>query len=180
MRVNREARLISTSLGRANRAGKVLCILFSAAAGFSALFAVLFVGLQIVEGASVLGDPRSALAILYSFLETAVMFAVYLLCAFVAYDVSRGRTPFSRKQIRRVSAAACLMLAFTALSFVWEPLTTLLLISSNALTVGFEGESSSVDFRINFGALVAAGAFFLFSYILSYGKTLQELADETA
>lgn len=31
---------------------------------------------------------------------------------------------------------------------------------------------------VNFETLIAAGAFFLFAYILSYGKTLQELADE--
>ena len=172
--------MINASLSKANRAGKVFCIVFSCAAAFSALFAILFVALQVVAGESVFSDPALAAGAIYSLIETGVMFAVYVLCARLAYDVSRGMTPFCKVQVKRITMAGWLMLAITLLGLVWDPITSPILASSSSLAVGFEVGQDSVDFHINFGALVATGAFFLFSYILNYGKTLQELADETA
>ncbi len=177
---NREALLIETSLNRAHRMGKLLFVLFVCAACFSVLFICSYVALIFLTGNDIVHNPDLIVQLVYSLIETLAMCAVYIICALVARDVSKGETPFTRLQIRRMSATAWIMLGFTILSFVWSPLTTSLQAAMGAFDVGFVSTPNTLDFHINFGALVAAGAFFLFAYILDYGKTLQELADETA
>lgn len=102
----------------------------------------------------------------------------FTLCALVAHDVAKGATPFSEKQIRRMLITGWLMVGFTLFCLFWDPFVSVLSFSFGGVDFGIFASDQPGGLNLNFETLIAAGAFFLFAYILSYGKTLQELADE--
>lgn len=96
----------------------------------------------------------------------------------VAFDVSKGQTPFSQRQINRVLAMGWIMVGFTLFCLAWSPLVSVIDLSLGGAEYLIYPSEQAAGLDVNFETLIAAGAFFLFAYILSYGKTLQELADE--
>ncbi|MEY8460519.1 hypothetical protein AALA69_05245 [Eggerthellaceae bacterium 24-137] len=179
MRRNKEIALIEDSLGHIAKVGTVLRIVFTAA---SVLFALLLVagllgiGSALAEGVSV----AEWMALASVLIQDLVMLYAFAICALVARDSSRGITPFSRKQVSRTLSVGWVMLGYTLFCLVLDPLAAQVQYAAGVAAVSLFGSPQPGELFINFETLIAAGAFFLFSYILSYGKTLQELADETA
>lgn len=179
MRRNKEIALIEDSLGHIAKMGIVLRVVFTAA---SVLFSLLLVvgligiGSAITESAPV--AERMALASVL--IQDLVMLYAFVVCALVARDSSHGITPFSCKQVRRTLSVGWVMLGYTLFCLVLDPLAAQVQYAVGVAAVSLFGSPQPGELFINFETLIAAGAFFLFSYILSYGKTLQELADETA
>ena len=176
MRVNREIGRIESSLGRAHRLGRILGVAFAAASVFFGILAVwLLVSLFLLGG-----PDGSALEIgaIYAFVEDLAMGSAFALCSLVAFDVSKGQTPFSQRQINRVLAMGWIMVGFTLFCLAWSPLVSVIDLSLGGAEYLIYPSEQAAGLDVNFEPLIAAGAFFLFAYILSYGKTLQELADE--
>lgn len=179
MRRNKEAARIEDSLSHITRMGKVLKIVFaSAAALFASLLAVAIVGISaaIIEGASA-GEWPALISVL---VQDLVMLYVFIVCALVARDASRAITPFSAQQVRRTLSVGWVLLGYTLFCLVLDPIAAQVQYAAGVAAVSLFGSPQAGELFINFETLIAAGAFFLFSYILNYGKTLQELADETA
>lgn len=178
MRQNKELGLIENSLKKAHKAGRFLFVVFSLA---TVLFAVLLC-LNVVIlllGFSQFPD-KMALMIgsTDALVQNCAMICSFSMCALVARDVSGGKTPFSDKQIGRIRIAAWSMLVYTIFCLLWSPLAITLQFSFGSVAYDVVAGQQPGDINLNFETLIAAGAFFLFAYILSYGKTLQELADE--
>lgn len=133
-----------------------------------------FVSLSAGEQTSV-----SGLQIAYELIGQVAMLAVYASCALVARDMSRGETPFSNKQSKRVFVAACVMTVYVICCFVWDPLFSAIQTNFGLVSMGYSTHPEPTTFFINFGALTAALVLFLLAYVFDYGKTLQMFADET-
>jgi len=176
---NREAALLEESLQKANRMGRVLRVVFFAAAAFFVILAFLDIGFFLFEPRASTGGYEWA-SLASGLAQDVVMFYSFVVCALIANDASKSETPFSCKQRNRALRVAWFMLAYTIVCFFLDPIAAQLQYSAGSATVGLYAGEQAGDLYINFETLIAAGAFFLFSYILNYGKTLQELADETA
>lgn len=177
LKINRELGKIESSLQRAHRMGRFLGIVFAVAAAFFVVLA-LFLLISLAQQPSS-GDAAAVwIGAVYALVQDVVMGASFALCALVARDMAKGATPFSEKQIRRVLASGWLMVGFTLFCLFWDPLVSALSFSFSGFEFGVFASDQVGGLNLNFETLIAAGAFFLFAYILSYGKTLQELADE--
>lgn len=177
MKINRELGKIESSLQRAHRMGCFLSIVFAVAAAFFVVLA-LFLLISLIQQPSS-GDTVAVwIGAIYALVQDVVMGVSFALCALVARDMAKGATPFSERQIRRMLATGWLMIGFTLFCFFWDPLVSALSFSFNGFEFGVFSSDQAGGLSLNFETLIAAGAFFLFAYILSYGKTLQELADE--
>lgn len=75
-------------------------------------------------------------------------------------------------------AMGWIMVGFTLFCLAWSPLVSVIDLSLGGAEYLIYPSEQAAGLDVNFETLIAAGAFFLFAYILSYGKTLQELADE--
>lgn len=156
--------------------GRFLGIVFAVA---SAFFGVLAIWLLVSFAQSgVAGDGALDAAAIYALVEDIAMGSAFALCSLVAFDVSKGQTPFSQRQINRVLAMGWIMVGLTLFCLAWTPLVSMIDLSLGNVEYLIFPSEQPAGLNVNFETLIAAGAFFLFAYILSYGKTLQELADE--
>lgn len=182
--MNRESHLIQKAMDKSLAVGRVLAIVFAVAAGFFAVLAVVL-GFSLVMGAQeAAGRGGVVVATVSALVEDAVMIASFVLCSLLARDVSKGRTPFSATQINRTRAIAWILVGYFVFCLVWGPLASSSLFVAGPLSLEVVSPTSALspaaaDIHVNFGVLLAACAFFLFSYILNYGRTLQRLSDET-
>lgn len=176
---NRETVLIEESLVRLKRTGKVLFFVFAGMAVLFGAVAVLFAAMVFVGAELFENSFEAVLSAVYGAVEMAVAGAVFLICALTSRDASRGLTPFSQKQIKRIKAAGWLLLGYVLFCLIWEPFVCALTLSLNNITFDVYTAEQPLDIDINYQALLTSCAFFLFSYILSYGCTLQQLSDET-
>jgi hypothetical protein len=177
--VNRETKLLERAFSRIPKIGRALVVIFAAASCIgilmiAAIAVSFFVALSAGEQTNV-----SGVQIAYELIGQAAMLAVYVSCALVARDMSRGETPFSNKQSKRVFVAACVMTTYVICCFVWDPLFSTIQANFGLMSMGYSAHPEPTTFFINFGALTAALVLFLLAYVLDYGKTLQMFADET-
>ena len=179
MRRNKEAALIEDSLGKITGTGKVLKVVFSLGAAFF-LFLLLLDGATFVGGLLSGVSASELLSAIAAAIQDLVMLYAFIVCAFVARDASRVITPFSAQQVRRTLSVGWVLLGYTLFCLVLDPIAAQVQYAAGVAAVSLFGSPQAGELFINFETLIAAGAFFLFSYILNYGKTLQELADETA
>lgn len=179
MKRNKEAALIENALKPITRMGSILHVLFAIAAALFVLllaFGLIGAGTAMANGASVV----DGLAWLNVLVQDLVMLYSFVVCALVSHDASRNITPFTQRQVRRVLSVGWVLLAYTLFCLVLDPIAAQVQYAAGIAAVSLFGSPQPGELFINFETLMAAGAFFLFAYILNYGKTLQELADETA
>lgn len=179
MKRNKEEAQIANALSQAVKPGRILKVVFM----FAATFFWLLTGLSIYG--MVLGVMQGAagpewVRLVSTLAQDLVMLYAFVICALVARDTSRAITPFSAKQVRRTLSVGWVMLGYTLFCLVLDPLAAQVQYAAGVAAVSLFGSPQAGELLINFETLIAAGAFFLFAYILNYGKTLQELADETA
>lgn len=176
---NREIELLERSFAGIPRLGKLLCIIFTISACLSATM-IFFLAASpfffTVDGAA---GSVSVVQIAYDIIAQLAMLAVYIMCALVAWDMSKGETPFTQKQVRRTLTAACIAALYTLVCFIWDPLFAAIEVASGPLTSVYDADLEPATFFVNFGTLLASAVLFLLAYILNYGKTLQALSDET-
>ena len=157
--------------------GRFLSVAFAVAAAFFVVLA-LFLLVALVQQSGSGNGAAVWIGAMYALTQDVVMGLAFTLCALVAHDVAKGATPFSEKQIRRMLVTGWLMVGFTLFCLFWDPLVSALSFSFGGVDFGIFTSDQPGGLNLNFETLIAAGAFFLFAYSLSYGKTLQELADE--
>lgn len=179
MKRNKEAALIEDSLCGIAKTGKLLRIIFLLASLLFALFGVLDLWALFCIGFDRAGAAMS-LPLIAALVQDLVMLYSLVVCALVSHDASRNITPFTQRQVRRVLSVGWVLLAYTLFCLVLDPIAAQVQYAAGVAAVSLFGSPQPGELFINFETLMAAGAFFLFAYILNYGKTLQELADETA
>ena len=88
-------------------------------------------------------------------------------------DTSKGHSPFTMLQVKRLRLIAISLLAYGVLEFVMT-------CSAAFMNQGWAGSSAgSVSPTLNFFPLVAAAVVFAVSFVFKYGILLQKLSDET-
>ncbi len=75
--------------------------------------------------------------------------------------------------------AAVVLFAYVVFCSIWDPLLSAVVISNDTSLIAITSEPEPSGIRINIEAFLASCAFFLFSFILDYGRTLQQLSDES-
>lgn len=179
VRRNKEAALIEDALHGNVRTGKVLRVVFVLAAVFFGLLFAVDVCSCATGALGGLGGAEVFSAVAAA-IQDLVMLYSFVICALIAHDVSRNITPFSAKQVHRALSVGWVLLGYTLLCLVLDPLAAQVQYAAGVVAVSLFGSPQPGELFLNFETLIAAGAFFLFAYILNYGKTLQELTDETA
>lgn len=179
MKRNKEEAQIANALSKTAKPGRILKVVFV----FAAAFFGLLVGLSIYGiflGAMQGVSGPEWVRLVSTLVQDLVMLYAFIVCALVARDASRAITPFSAQQVRRTLSVGWVLLGYTLFCLVLDPIAAQVQYAAGVAAVSLFGSPQAGELFINFETLIAAGAFFLFSYILNYGKTLQELADETA
>lgn len=104
----------------------------------------------------------------------AVMFFAFV---GVFSDVSKGATPFTLKQVKRLRLIAILLVVYALLDFVIT--YNSVLFQMDTLNSGYVSTSGSAIVTVNFAPLIAAAVVFAFSFVFKYGVLLQEFSDDT-
>lgn len=118
----------------------------------------------------------SALNSLISAFMFGVFAAVFFISASVFRDVSRGESPFSEKQARRIRFISWLLFIY-AIVDSFAPKGVVVAagnIDTDVLVARFETEYTA----INVGMFVSAIIFYFLSSVFKYGVELQELSDD--
>ncbi|MEC4271615.1 hypothetical protein VJ923_00395 [Adlercreutzia sp. R25] len=176
---NREIELLERSFAGIPRLGKLLGIIFTICACLSAIMILFLAASPFFFAVDGVAGFAPAAQIAYDIIGQLAMLAVYVMCALVAWDMSKGETPFAQKQVRRALAAACIVALYTLVCFIWDPLFSAIEVALGPLTSVYDADLKPATFFVNFGTLLASAVLFLLAYILNYGKTLQALSDET-
>lgn len=173
---NRESILIRNALSRFASTAKVLTVAFCVGALLFTVVGLITV-VSLFAGEAI--TPEMVVGAIGALVQDAVVVATFVLCALVARDVSRSEIPFTRTQFLRIRAVAWIMLAYFVFCAAWDPLIVPVALTGSPLSVNIVPESEPSGIRINIEAFLASCAFFLFSFILDYGRTLQQLSDES-
>lgn len=156
-------------------------------------FVVLLVGILVATGAilaftlcsgavqdNVISIASSCLKMV---LESSVLFFMVWVLLSIFKDISKGSSPFTRRQARRLRIAALLQIAHAAFSAVMSPVV-LEIMGFEAVALGAMVGSSSTEgmarfIPINVGDIVLAVVLFCAALIVEYGSLLQQLSDDT-
>lgn len=104
----------------------------------------------------------------------AVMFVAFMS---IFSDVSKGETPFTMMQVRRLRLVAGMLVLYGFLDFAVAASAAVMQI--NGLDSGFVATSGNIIIPINLVPLIAAAVVFAFSFVFKYGVLLQKFSDET-
>jgi hypothetical protein len=115
------------------------------------------------------GINEIRVALISEALGGGVVTAVLLITSFIFKDMSRGNTPFTKKNAHRLRLVSLLLVS---LSIVAQPLRLLVYII-------FVTSADGASVAINFDNLIFAATFFCLALIFEYGADLQQQADET-
>lgn len=171
VRLKKTARIISVGF----RVGLIVyCLIWIALAGF---FAVLAFSPGAVSDSAAIGFRPLILCLVFGFL-----IAVLLRIATLVFDdVSKGESPFSKRQVKRIRWASFIFLAYAVVEMFF-PQGHSSLVQDSDLYVGYwisSNSTGSAPMSINLGMLGAAIIFYCLSLVFEYGTLLQQLSDET-
>lgn len=151
----------------------VYCIIWIALAGL--FFLVAFFP-DVVPGSGSGGLQPFILCVLFGLLIAGLLRIAVL----IFDDVSKGESPFSIRQVKRIRLAAILFLAYVVLEMIF-PSGQSSLVQQGDFQVNYwvADRSEHTSIQINFGMLGAAIIFYCLSLVFEYGTLLQQLSDET-
>ncbi|WP_172136173.1 DUF2975 domain-containing protein [Adlercreutzia sp. ZJ473] len=92
----------------------------------------------------------------------------------VCQEVSRGISPFSMAQVKRMRIVVGMIVTFAVIDFFLEPCSVL--FNCNGIMLG--GYVHAYVYKVNMAAVVAALALFLLSFVFKYGVMLQSVSDD--
>ena len=117
-------------------------------------------------------NPVNGFTLVNYVLCCIAMAAICITLIKIFSDTSKGHSPFTMLQVKRLRLIAISLLAYGVLEFVMT-------CSAAFMNQGWAGSSAgSVSPTLNFFPLVAA-VVFAFSFVFKYGILLQKLSDET-
>lgn len=113
----------------------------------------------------------------FSVLDLFVYAVILLLAGLIFRDVSKGETPFTYKQAKRIRVIAWLLLIYALLE-AFLPTGVLMYQSLGNSVFGIEhGATFSPSIKV--GTIVVSLVVFFLSTVFKYGVKLQELSDDT-
>lgn len=161
------------SLVKANRACKLICFLMKLIFSFVCVWWVVTIAIMLIS----LIDPDvinnvgylSFPALIAYVFSCMVMSVVCITLIRIFSDVSKGCSPFTMIQVRRLRLMAISLVVYSVLEFG---------ITYCSSFLQYEAIGSSVA-TINLFTIIAAAVVFAFSFVFKYGVLLQEFSDET-
>jgi hypothetical protein len=114
------------------------------------------------------------------FLISGLLSAAFIgIATLILQDISKGETPFSRKQSKRIRLIAYLMLAQVILELLVTTVTTTLYPDGLVVLSYYRISSSSTPTTyIDFGMLISAIVCYCISLAFEYGVLLQRDSDD--
>lgn len=102
-----------------------------------------------------------------------------VLCVLFFFDLSRGLSPFTRRQARRLRIAAVLTIAYAIFGVITS--VTFRAVMQGGFEIGVFTAPHQLFAEINVQLWPFFAAFFLWalSYVFEYGTSLKDLADDT-
>lgn len=125
----------------------------------------------LVEVVSMEGTVKNASLVL---IQTVFLMVPLWILSNVCREISRGVSPFSMVQVKRMRVIAVMIAAFALIDFLLEPGS--LSLNCNGFVMG--GYIHAYAYKINIAAIVAALALFLLSFVFEYGVMLQSVSDD--
>lgn len=123
--------------------------------------------------------PFTLLRLLATLMAAATPAVVFYTIARLFDDISKGNSPFTLAQARRMQVIGVLLLLGVVLGNVL-PLIPVPYSEIGDLSAGiFSASSSSAGVKIELTSVLWAIVCFSFSYVFRYGALLQQLSDET-
>ena len=140
------------------------------------ILTALLVNPQIVPGA----DAANGITLLFVGAMGGLI-AFILRVAFLVFDdVSKGESPFTKRQVKRIRWVAYALLIYAVIDMLFPTGEAFLMQEGNfhfAYSVTNGPNNPSIS--INVGALATAIIFYCLSLVFEYGTLLQQLSDET-
>lgn len=119
----------------------------------------------------------SVLNILLFILYDVAIGSMFVVFIRIFSSASRGESPFTLDQVKRLRTIAVLLLLCAVLDFGITVDGSL--FQYGGVNIGYISTSDTMIFPINFGLLISAAVVFAFSFVFKYGVLLQELSDDT-
>lgn len=170
----------SDALARANRVCRFINIALKAASLVFVVFWLIAAGLMIYPLISPDQHNSGYLSFLAPllFIGQGVSIAAMLIVFIkILSDVSKGESPFTMMQVKRLRTIAGLLLLYGVLDFAVSLNTAAVQLSG--LDAGYISVSGNAIVFLNLSPLIAAAVVFAFSFVFKYGVLLQELSDDT-
>ena len=172
-----DAKETERSLLKTNRVCKFICMLMKLV---FLLLCVWWTGSIGVMGCSLVNPDIlnnvikvNALMLAIYFASVVVMVVACLCLIRIFSDASKGSSPFTMVQVRRLRLVAGSLLLYGVLEFVMT-------IAVSSAQQGFANMTLNGEVAtINLFPLVAAAVVFAFFFVFKYGVLLQELSDDT-
>ena len=116
--------------------------------------------------------PVSAATMIGYVFSYVVMAVICITLIKIFSDASKGHSPFTMLQVKRLRLVAGMLLAYAVLEF-------LVTYSASFLPGGWIGSSANgAAITIDFFTIVAAAVIYAFSFVFKYGVLLQEFSDD--
>lgn len=165
------------SLEKAKSACKLICLVMKAVFVFLCIWWLVSV---VVIGSSLLNPELlnnatsvNVFTLVIYATSVVVMVMICLTLIKVFSDTSKGESPFTMLQVRRLRLVSVALLAYAILEFAMS--CNAVWMQEGWMNVSANGEVATM----NLFPLVAAAVVFAFSFVFKYGVLLQEFSDET-
>ena len=151
------------------------------------LFVVFCLGWIAVSGATVysLIDPDafdivnnvSWISAVFCIVYGAIAACIFLVLITIFSDASKGNSPFTMKQVKRLQLISVLLVLYAIVDFIASASMPFTRIDN--LGLGYTAITAKTVIPVNFAPIIASAIVFSFSYVFKYGVLLQEFSDET-
>lgn len=179
--LNKDGNETVDALARANKVCRFINVALKVAFFIVVAFWLIAAGVMVYPligldplGQSAKPNPISVFFFTGQGVAVAIMFIVFIR---IFTDVSRGESPFTMIQVRRLQAIAGLLLLYGVLDFAASFNTAAAQLSG--LDAGYISVNGNAIVFLNFAPLIAAAVVFAFSFVFKYGVLLQEFSDDT-
>ena len=167
---------INADLRGMMKASKMLMVLFFALAGMFILLAVSLVFLAIYQGL-LANAMQDGLNLCLSVMGLLIFAVIFTIAGLIFKDISKGESPFTMKQARRIRIVAWMLIVYAVIEAVL-PSGVVVDNSYAGSTINVNHIESSPPI-IKVGSVIVGVVFYFLASVFTYGVKLQELSDET-
>lgn len=146
------------------------------------VFAVLSISWLVSVGSIIAALLEASNGALLLKLILCIAYGAVVATMFVAFsrvflEVSKGDSPFTLTQVKRLRVIAALLVVYGVLD---NAITNCVaLMQANGVNAGYISTNSDTIVSIYFAPFIIAAVVFAFSFVFKYGVLLQKFSDET-